>query len=85
MFGDYSDLCRTEKQARAEKDKLREQALSLLTPGKYMAGDFRVSVAERSRTNTDIKAISALLTELGQSIADYQGQSCYRVLDVKSV
>jgi len=84
LFEDYTDLCRTEKQAKAEKDNLRDQALSILAPGKYTAGGFRISVSKRSRTNTDIKTISALLTELGQDIADYQSQSVYRVLDVKS-
>jgi hypothetical protein len=84
LFEDYTDLCRTEKQAKAEKDNLRDKALSILAPGKYTAGDFRVSVSGRSRTNTDIKALSALLTELGQNIADYQSKAWYQVLDVKA-
>ena len=85
LFRNYLDLCRTEKAAKAEKDILRDQALAILKPGRYMADDLRVSLFERSRTPTDMKAIGALLEELGQDIADYQKQTPYRVLDVKAV
>jgi len=84
LFLDYLDLCRTEKAAKAEKDTLRDQALSLLEPGKYMAGDLRVALFERSRTTTDMKAINTLLTELGQDLSHYQKQTPYKVLDVKA-
>jgi len=84
LFLDYLDLCRTEKAAKAEKDTLRDQALAMLEPGKYMAGDLRVALFERSRTTTDMKAINALLEELGQDISEFQQQTPYKVLDVKA-
>ncbi len=83
FFEEYVDFCRTEKEAKTKKDALRDQVLAMLEPGKYMAGDLRVSLSERSRTTTDMKAISALLTELGQDITEYQNKTAYRVLDVK--
>ena len=84
LFRNYLDLCRTEKAAKAEKDILRDQALAILKPGRYKAEDLRVSLFERSRTTTDMKALSALLKELGQDINTYQKQSTYKVLDVKA-
>lgn len=84
FFEEYLDLCRTEKAAKAEKDTLRDQVLAMLEPGRYMAGDLRVALFERSRTSTDINAISALLEELGQDISDYQKKTPYQVIDVKA-
>jgi len=85
LFREYLDLCRTEKEIKAEKDTLRDQAIAMLNPGKYMADNLRVSLFDRSRTTTDMKAIGALLEELGQDIADYQRQTSHKVLDVKAV
>ena len=85
LFQNYLDLCRTEKEIKTEKDTLRDQALAMLAPGKYMADDLRVSLFDRNRTTTDMKAIGALLGGLGHDIADYQRQTSYKVLDVKAV
>jgi CRISPR-associated exonuclease Cas4 len=83
-FEQYADLCRTEKEAKAQKEALRGQILEILTPGKYTAGDLRISLAERNRTSTDMKALAALLEELGQDITTFQRKTPYPVLDVKT-
>ncbi|MCF8036808.1 MAG: hypothetical protein K9K62_08040 [Desulfobacteraceae bacterium] len=84
FFEQYQHLCRAEKAAKAEKDTLRDQVLAMLEPGKYVAGDLRISLFNRSRTTTDIKALGSLLEELGQDITEFQNTSPYQVLDVKS-
>ena len=84
FFQAYLETCKTEKDASYKKSVMRDQALSLLLPGRYKAGDVRISLFERSRTSTDTKALSALLEELGQDITNYQRQTSYKVLDVKA-
>lgn len=83
LFEQYIALCEIEKDAKAKKDVLRDKALAILEPGRYMADALRVSVFERSRTNTDLKALGGLLTELGQDISEFQNQIRFKVLDVK--
>jgi len=84
FFEEYLEACKAEKEAKAQKDALRDQALAILAPGKYMAGDLRVSLSERGRTGTDMKSVADLLAELGQDITAYQNRTSYQVLDVKA-
>lgn len=84
LIEQYHQATEAEKTAKAQRETLRDHVLNLLKPGKYQAGNLRVSLSSRSRTSTNIKAITALLGELGQSIEDYQSQSAYSVLDVRA-
>jgi CRISPR-associated exonuclease Cas4 len=84
LLEQYHQATEAEKAAKAVRETLRDHVLTLLKPGKYQAGNLRVSLSSRSRTSTDMKAITALLGELGQSIEDYQSQSAYQVLDVRA-
>jgi len=80
----YHQATETEKTAKANREALRDNIIRILRPGKYQARNLRVNLSSRSRTTTNMKSISTLLTELGQSIEDYQSQSTYQVLDVKT-
>jgi CRISPR-associated exonuclease Cas4 len=82
LFEQYIVLCQAEKDAKAKKDILRDQVLSLLAPGKYISGNIRASVSKRNRTSTDLGALSALLEELGQDITEFQDRTAYQVLNV---
>lgn len=84
FFSRYLDAANAEKEAKARREILRDQALAILAPGKYTAGNLRVSLSKRSRTRTDTKALAFLLAELGQDIAHYQKSHPYDVLDVKA-
>lgn len=85
LIAEYHSATTTEKEAAKDKSKLRSAILGILTPGKYEAGDFKISLSQRSRTSIDNKAIALLLQELGQDITRYQSKSTYPVLDIKPV
>lgn len=82
LFEEYLEISQIEKDAKATKDILRDQALSLLAPGKYISGNIRASVSKRNRTSTDMGALSTLLEELGQDITEFQDRTPYQVLNV---
>ncbi len=83
LIAEYHSSGLAEKDAARNKSRLRSAILNMLQPGKYQAGDFKVSLSQRSRTSIDNKAIAALLQELGQDIKKYQSRSTYPVLDIK--
>ncbi|WP_045216947.1 Dna2/Cas4 domain-containing protein [Desulfonatronovibrio magnus] len=85
LIAEYHSAGMVEKEAAKDKSRLRTAILGALSPGKYQAGDFRISLSQRSRTSTDNKAIAFLLKELGQDISKYQSKSTYPVLDIKHI
>lgn len=84
LLDTYQTLTDQEKHIKTQKETTRDNILRLLRPGTYKAQNLRVRLTERSRTSTNIKAISALLGELGQNIKEFQSTSTYSVLDIKA-
>ena len=80
----YRKLTEEEKRIKADREKLRDSLLRIIVPGTHQSRNLRVHISQRSKTVADMKAISALLSELGQNIKEFQSTSTYSVLDIKA-